>query len=283
MTAMILSETTFDRIFLKGLCFSTVIGVFAQEKLHPQPVELDVVLQTLPLLACKTDILGQTISYADVFEQIRDAVETSRFELVERLAGHVAETLLRAHPSLMAIDIEVRKPQAPINGIFQSAGIAITRCRADYDLFSTADLSLGANLGDRLETLKAAVRILGGHPQVRLPRVSSVYETTPVGLLDQPDFLNLAMRIETTLDPYQLLKLCQQVEARFQRERLVHWGPRTLDIDLLTYGQLATETPVLNIPHPRMAERDFVQIPLQELLSGESRPTPEVRFTCKLG
>ncbi|MBP1757434.1 MAG: 2-amino-4-hydroxy-6-hydroxymethyldihydropteridine pyrophosphokinase, partial [Firmicutes bacterium] len=240
MTALILAETPFDRIFLKGLCFSTVIGVFAQEKLQPQPVELDVVLQTLPLLACKTDNLDQTISYADVFEQVREVVETSRFELVERLAGHVAEKLLRTHASLMTVEIEVRKPKAPIEGIFQSAGIAITRCRADYDLFSTAYLSLGANLGDRLETLQAAVQLLGGHPQVRLPRISSVYETTPVGLLDQPDFLNLAMRIETTLDPFQLLKLCQQIEARFQRERRVHWGPRTLDIDLLTYGQLAT-------------------------------------------
>lgn len=278
-----LPETPFDRIFLRGLRFSTVIGVFTEERQQPQPVELDVILQTLPLLACRTDDLDQTISYADVFEQIRDIVETSKFLLVERLAGQVAETLLRSHAALMAVDIEVRKPEAPLPGVFKAAGVAISRRRADYSLFSTVDLSLGSNLGDRLETLKTAVQLLSNHPQVRMQQVSSVYETTPVGLREQPDFLNLVLRVQTSLDPFQLLLFCQQIESRFQRERLVHWGPRTLDIDLLTYGQLAVDTPNLTLPHPLMAERDFVRIPLQELASGEVQPTPEVRFTCKLG
>lgn len=272
----------YDRIFLKGLSFQTLIGVLDQEKLQPQTVELDVVLQTMPLLACQTDHLNQTISYADVFEQIRETVETSRFELVERLAGSVAETLLCSHDRLMAVDVTVRKPQAPLDGTFESAGITITRSRSDYALYSTVDLSLGSNLGDRLQTLQTAVQLLSGHPMVRLLKVSSVYETTPVGFLDQPDFLNLVLRIETTLDPYQLLQFCQQIETRLQRERLVHWGPRTIDIDLLTFGQLEVKSPVLVLPHPRMAERDFVQIPLAELATGEVQPTPEVRFTCKL-
>jgi len=130
-------------------------------------------------------------------------------------------------------------------------------------------LSLGSNIGDRLVFLREGLKCLERHQDIELEAVSSVYETDPVGMEDQSAFLNIAVRLKTRLDPFQLLHLCHNVEDQFQRERLLHWGPRTLDIDLLMYDDLIIDTPELILPHPRMHERAFVQIPLKELATGE--------------
>lgn len=275
-------HSSFDRIQLHGLLFQTLIGINPEEQDTLQPVTIDLNLYLMPLLACRTDDLTQSISYATVYDQVAHLVHTHHVGLVERLAGLIAETLLKKHPALMALDVAVYKPEAPLPGPFAQAGISIRRTRADFGLLTTATLSLGANQGDCLETLKQAVALLGGHPQNHLIGTSSVYQTTPVGLVDQPDFFNLVVRLETSLDPFALLDFCQQIEQRFARERVLRWGPRTLDIDLLTYGQLNSESACLSLPHPRMAERDFVQIPLVELETGDVRATPDVRFACKL-
>lgn len=140
---------------------------------------------------------------------------------------------------------------------------------ACFNQTAAAFLSLGSNLGDRLLYLHKALRRLEQHEGIELKAVSSVYETDPVGLTDQPAFLNIVIRLETTLAPLDLLHVCQETEDYFCRERLVHWGPRTLDIDLLTYDGLTISTTELILPHPRMAEREFVQIPLHELETGE--------------
>ena len=143
--------------------------------------------------------------------------------------------------------------------------------------WSTAYLSLGSNLGDRLLYLHEALCFLERHETIVMEAVSSVYETDPVGLTDQPAFLNIVVRLRTALPPLQLLLICQEIEDHFCRERNVRWGPRTLDIDLLTFGDLTLSTPELTLPHPRMNEREFVQIPLHELATGEIGGSASVR------
>jgi dihydroneopterin aldolase/2-amino-4-hydroxy-6-hydroxymethyldihydropteridine diphosphokinase len=272
-----------DRICLSGLRLDALIGVLPEERLATQPVLIDLVLYQLPSPATQTDCLDHTVSYAAVYERVRDLTIASRFSLVERLAGELAKVLLVEFPRLLAVAVSVFKPKAPLPGPFESAGYCIQRSRADYGLGSTVDLSLGANLGDRLDTLREAVRQISDHPQIEQLAVSSVYETTPVGLVDQPDFLNLVLRIRTTLDPFALLSVCQQIESQLGRQRTVRWGPRTIDIDLLTFGSMVSAAPDLTLPHPRMQDRDFVQIPLNELETGRAQPTPDVRLACKLG
>lgn len=132
----------------------------------------------------------------------------------------------------------------------------------------TVLLSIGSNLGDRLLYLHESLQYMEQHEGITLDAISSVYETDPVGLLDQPIFFNIVVRVCTTLEPLDLLHFCQQTENHFERDRTVHWGPRTLDIDLLTYDQIIMDTPELTLPHPRMNEREFVQIPLKELETG---------------
>lgn len=142
----------------------------------------------------------------------------------------------------------------------------------------TAYLSMGSNLGDRMDYLRRGVAGLAAAPGVKIREISSIFETTPVGLTDQPDYLNLVVAVETRLEPHELLRTCQAIEAENGRERFVRWGPRTLDIDLLLYDGVRLKTKELEIPHPRMHERAFVLVPLLEVepevtLDGEPAKT----------
>ena len=129
---------------------------------------------------------------------------------------------------------------------------------------TVAYLGLGGNLGDRLACLQRAVDLLKAEG-VRVVASSRVWETEPVGGPDQPDYLNAVVRVETELEPMQFLAACQRVERALGRVREVRWGPRTIDIDVLLFGDVTMEDPALTLPHPRMLERAFVLLLLLEL------------------
>jgi 2-amino-4-hydroxy-6-hydroxymethyldihydropteridine diphosphokinase/dihydroneopterin aldolase/2-amino-4-hydroxy-6-hydroxymethyldihydropteridine diphosphokinase len=129
----------------------------------------------------------------------------------------------------------------------------------------TAYLALGSNMGDREDHLNKALELLGKAEGVEVLKVSAFLNTEPVGYTDQPDFLNAVVEVETTLDPYALLFLCNEIEQALKRKRIIHWGPRTIDVDILLFGDLVLEDEKLTIPHPRMLERDFVMRPLHEI------------------
>lgn len=131
-------------------------------------------------------------------------------------------------------------------------------------------LSLGSNLGDRMEHLCLAVGQLMQLPVTSVDEVSSVYETTPVGGPKQRDFLNIALRMRTLISPLELLSLCRGIEAAGLRERTQQDGPRTIDVDILLYGDREIETEQLTVPHPRMWERAFVLVPLLEVMEEDS-------------
>ena len=126
-------------------------------------------------------------------------------------------------------------------------------------------LGIGSNLGDRLETLQRGVDLLNAEPGIRVTRSSRVFETEPVGGVEQPTFLNAVLEVETDLEPHDLLAATQHVEGALGRTREIRWGPRTLDVDILSIDALTIDDPALTIPHPRMRERAFVLIPLLDL------------------
>jgi 2-amino-4-hydroxy-6-hydroxymethyldihydropteridine diphosphokinase len=128
-----------------------------------------------------------------------------------------------------------------------------------------AYLGLGSNLGDRLAHLQRAVDALAAVDGIDVVAVSRVYETAPVGGPEQDDFLNAVLAVDTSLEPAALLAAAQAAEQGEQRVRTVRWGPRTLDVDILRYGDERVSTPDLEIPHPRMHERAFVLAPLHDV------------------
>ncbi|NDL70944.1 2-amino-4-hydroxy-6-hydroxymethyldihydropteridine diphosphokinase [Vreelandella alkaliphila] len=130
-----------------------------------------------------------------------------------------------------------------------------------------AYIGLGSNLDDPISQIRHALSELGELPLCQLVATSSLYTTRPVGPQDQPDFINAVAALETKLSPLALLDQLQALEQRHRRRRLQHWGPRTLDLDLLLYDQEMIKRPRLQVPHPYMHERAFVLVPLEELVS----------------
>ncbi|MGJ7913683.1 2-amino-4-hydroxy-6-hydroxymethyldihydropteridine diphosphokinase [Neobacillus sp. LXY-1] len=140
-----------------------------------------------------------------------------------------------------------------------------------------AFIALGSNLGNRYDTLIEAIKMLSSDPNIKLVNKSSVYETDPVGYTDQDLFLNMVIEVRTGLSANELLEKCLATELALGRKREIKWGPRTIDLDILTYNQENIETENLTIPHPRILERAFVMIPLIEikpdlLLAGNEKP-----------
>ena len=134
-------------------------------------------------------------------------------------------------------------------------------------------LALGGNLGEPRQAFAAAARKLQHHPQVKLVAAAPLYRTPPVGgPADQPDYLNTVIELETDLSPQQLLAFCRKIEDAAGRTRSVHWGARTLDLDILFYAQHVITTPELTLPHPRLQQRHFVLLPLADLAADFIHP-----------
>ncbi|SFD73674.1 2-amino-4-hydroxy-6-hydroxymethyldihydropteridinediphosphokinase [Lentibacillus persicus] len=134
-------------------------------------------------------------------------------------------------------------------------------------------LALGSNIEPREDYLATALNALEDHPRISVLKKSSIYETAPVGYTNQADFLNMVIKVDTSLSPLELLDACQTIEKQLGRERDIRFGPRTVDLDILIYNQENRETEQLTIPHPRMLERAFVLIPLREIAPELSLPS----------
>jgi 2-amino-4-hydroxy-6-hydroxymethyldihydropteridine diphosphokinase len=130
---------------------------------------------------------------------------------------------------------------------------------------STAYISIGSNLGNRLKYIREAIRRIEQSKEIKISKVSSVYETQPAEYRDQPWFLNMVLELETSLEPLNLLELLLEIEGQMGRRRTRRYGPRNIDLDLLLYDDLVLSSDKLTLPHPRMHERRFVLVPLAEI------------------
>jgi 2-amino-4-hydroxy-6-hydroxymethyldihydropteridine diphosphokinase len=133
-----------------------------------------------------------------------------------------------------------------------------------------AYIGIGSNIGDKKANCLKAIEYLGECGKVI--KASSLYYTEPVGYREQEDFINAVAAVETSLSPEQLLQSCHAIEDKLGRKRTIHWGPRSVDLDILLYGNLVTSDPELVIPHPLMAQRRFVLIPLAEIAADAVHP-----------
>jgi len=128
-----------------------------------------------------------------------------------------------------------------------------------------AFIGIGSNIGERQKNLKKAITYIDAHQKITVEKVSSFIDTLPVGGPPQGNYLNGVIKIKTTLSPYDLLVFLQSIEKKLGRKRTVRFGPRTIDLDIILYGEERIDTPYLKVPHPRMQEREFVLKPLFEI------------------
>jgi 2-amino-4-hydroxy-6-hydroxymethyldihydropteridine diphosphokinase len=142
-------------------------------------------------------------------------------------------------------------------------------------------IAFGSNLGDREGNIRDAMAMLDRAAQIRVITLSDLFDTEPVGVMDQPRFLNAAALLQTTLHPVSLLHTCHVIERALGRDRQTEqrWGPRTLDLDVLLYGDECVNLPGLKIPHPRMLERDFVLAPLCQIAPAMQIPRADANIT----
>lgn len=130
---------------------------------------------------------------------------------------------------------------------------------------NSAYIALGSNIPPREEFLQDAIALLDEHEKVTVEKKSAIYETAPVGFTEQNDFLNMVIQVATKLSPFHLLTYCQEIEKELGRKRVIKWGPRTIDLDILLYNHENMKTEHLTIPHPYMQERAFVMVPLADV------------------
>jgi dihydroneopterin aldolase/2-amino-4-hydroxy-6-hydroxymethyldihydropteridine diphosphokinase len=254
-----------DQVRLVGLRARGHHGVFEHERREGQDFVVDVVLHLDTRAAAAADDLTRTVHYGELATAVADAIRGDPVDLVETLATRIAGRCLR-DPRVVAADVAVHKPQAPITEEFGDVVVAVRRYRDELlDAVPTAPvpavLALGANLGDRGATLRSAVVALAATDGVEVTGVSPVVETVPVGGPEQPDYLNAVVLVRTSLAPRALLVAAHAVEALHGRERAERWGPRTLDVDVVDYDGLVATSPDLALPHPRAAGRAFVLAP----------------------
>jgi dihydroneopterin aldolase/2-amino-4-hydroxy-6-hydroxymethyldihydropteridine diphosphokinase len=253
-----------DRIEIQGLRVVAVVGVLSHEREAAQPLRVDLSLEVDLRDAGRSDELGDTANYGAVAERVASLVREAKDLLLERLAHRVAEEVL-AFDRVDAVEVTVTKLRPPIPEDVEATAVQIRRTRADVEVVPhsvhRAYVALGSNLGDREAFLRYGIAELGD-----VVAQSQVFETDPVGGPDgQGAYLNMAVVVETSLDPFAFMRRCQRIEAAAHRQRIVHWGPRTLDVDLLMYDDIRIDSPELVVPHPRYAQRRFVLAPLAEI------------------
>lgn len=234
-------------------------GVFAEENTLGQKFLVSAVLYTDTRRAGQTDQLEYSIHYGDVCHTIKQIMEEQNYKLLETVAETIADRLLKKYDLLERIQIEIKKPWAPIKLPIDTVAVRIERG------WHTVYLGLGSNMGDKQAYLDQAVQTIRDDGDFKDISVSSYIQTKPYGYQEQEDFLNGCLECKTVLSPEQLLVRIHAIEQAAGRTREIHWGPRTLDIDILFYDREVIETKNLCIPHPEIPMRGFVLEPLSEL------------------
>ncbi|WP_142414754.1 2-amino-4-hydroxy-6-hydroxymethyldihydropteridine diphosphokinase [Hathewaya massiliensis] len=248
-----------DKITIKDLEVFANHGYFKEEKVLGQKflISLEVGLDFQK--AAKEDDLKETVHYGILCEDVEREFKRETFDLIEKAAQYTVDFILNKYPEIMKIKLEVKKPWAPIGKPLKYAAVSIKRRR------SKAYIAMGSNMGDKEENLKRAIKLIGESNHTRIKKTSKFYSTKPVGYIEQDDFLNGALEVETTLSIIELIEFLLSVEKELKRERIIKWGPRTLDLDLLLYGDKISSIEEAVVPHPRMHERMFVIEPLCEI------------------
>jgi len=250
-----------DHIVLQGISARGFHGVLDFEKTDGQDFVVDVTLEVDLRRAGRSDLLAHTVSYAEVAADVVDLIAGPSLDLIESLAEQIAATALR-RPLVQSVEVTVHKPQAPVGVPFGDVRVTIERSRDERVV-----IALGANLGDVQATLESAVRALADIDGLRITAVSDLFETDPVGGPDQPVYLNAVVLARTRLAPFALLTELHSIEADHGRVRETRWGARSLDLDIIQYGDpvvgsdMVSQDPEMMLPHPRAHERAFVLAP----------------------
>lgn len=241
-------------------------GVYDEEKEKGQYFYVNAELYTNTRKAGMNDDLDASTNYGTVCDFIHDFMTKHTYDLIETVAEQLAQALLLEFKLVKSVLLEIRKPHAPIEKEFESVSVEIERG------WHEAFVAFGSNLGDKEKFIDEAIEALSNLPQINIVAISDKIVTEPYGNVEQDVFLNGVMKIETLLPADELLQILQKVEEHAGRERKIHWGPRTLDLDIIFYDDDIISEDDLIVPHPDMKNRDFVLKPLMQIAPYKLHP-----------
>ena len=248
-----------DKISIKNLEVFANHGVFTEETQLGQKFLVDITLHMDTRRAGLSDELLQSVHYGEVSHFAVRFLKENTYKLIEAAAEHLAQAVLLQFELAEQVSVEIKKPWAPIGLPLEYVSVEITRS------WHTVYLSFGSNMGDKEAYIRQGIKELSTYSDCKVKEVSHLLVTKPYGMTEQDDFVNGCLKMKTLCTPEELLERLHEIEQHADRKRVIHWGPRTLDLDILFYDEELVQTKELVIPHADMIHRGFVLEPLCEI------------------
>ena len=248
-----------DKVHIKDLEIIGFHGAIPEEKVLGQKFVLSFELDVDLRQAGKNDDLTKTVHYGELAQKVEEEFTKTSYDLIEKAAEEICEFVLLNYPLVKKVKLLLKKPWAPTRKHVEYVAVEIER------KWNKVYIAAGSNLGDKEETLKEAIYIIDKRKDCVVTKVSNFYTTDPVGYEDQDQFVNCVFEINTLQTPSELMDTLLEVEKDFKRERIIRWGPRTLDLDIIFYNDIISYDEHILIPHPRAHERQFVMKPMCDI------------------
>lgn len=248
-----------DKLYLKDVEIFANHGVFKEEKSLGQKFILSLELDLDLCEAAKSCDLSKSVHYGELCHNIEKEFQKESYDLIETAAEKIAEYVLYNYNLVYGVKVLLKKPWAPIGRHLDTAAIEI------YRKWHKAYISIGSNIGNKEENIKNSIEKLKEYKEIDVTKVSSIIETEPWGYEEQDSFKNSAIEIRTFLNPKELMTILLTIEDEMKRERIIRWGPRIIDLDIIFFDDYVTSDEFVTIPHPRMEDREFVLAPLNEI------------------
>lgn len=255
-----------DKIYIKDLDFIGYHGLFDEEQKLGQKFLISLTL-SVDLRSCtENDDIDKTVHYGKVAEEVKNIFYSKNYKLIESLAEDIAKNVLIKFNLINEIEVEIKKPWAPIGINLDYVSVKIKR------KWNKVYISLGSNIGDRHKNLNDAINFIKNLDNTSVTKISTFIETKPFGNVNQDDFLNACIEVKTLYFAEELLEQLLNIELQMGRVRTIKWGPRNIDLDIIFFNRDILDKDNLIIPHPYMHERLFVLEPLIELAPNYIHP-----------
>jgi len=255
-----------DQLIIKDLELFGFHGVNPEEKSMGQKFIVKAKISMDLSEAGESDSLNTAINYAKLCHELQEVFNRTKHDLIERAATVLCEYILTNYDQVTEVDLTLKKPWAPIHLPIDYPAVRLVR------RWHSAYVAVGANLGNKRENISNAMNTINASWHTSIIKESTLIETDPVGYEDQDTFINGVFEIKTLLTPIKLIRWLLSIEKELKRERIIRWGPRTIDLDVIYYDDLISSLDEIVIPHPRMHERTFVLEPLNEIAPYKMHP-----------
>ncbi|MBE6054732.1 MAG: 2-amino-4-hydroxy-6-hydroxymethyldihydropteridine diphosphokinase [Clostridium sartagoforme] len=260
-----------DKLYLKDIEIFANHGVFKEEKVLGQKFILSLELELDLSEAAKNSDLTKSVHYGELCHNIEKEFQRESYDLIETATEKIAEYILDNFDLVYGVKALLKKPWAPIGRHLDTAAIEI------YRKWHKVYISIGSNIGDKEDNINKSIDKLREYKEIKVTKIANIIETEPWGYQEQDSFKNTAIEIKTYLNPKELMTILLNIEKDMKRERIVRWGPRIIDLDIIFFDDYVTSDEYVTIPHPRMEEREFVLGPLNEIAPNFIHPLNKKR------